>query len=269
VPGRRSLGQVVSTAFGDGAGEQPAGSGGGELGQDAEPARGLAEDGDAAGIAAEAGDVALDPAQRGLLVHQAVVARRAARLGGEGRVGQEAERAQPVVDGDDDHALAHQRRRVIVVALAGHQRPAVNPHHDGPGAEAVLGAGRREDVQVQAVLRGAGDAERRGRLRAVRRELGRVPYPVPAGGRLRRAPAQRADRRSRVGDAEELIRAAGGRAAKHAARGGDDRARTSGLLSGPGGAGGGGVSGSGARWRRQRKVGKWYENQLALPRSAS
>jgi hypothetical protein len=49
-------------------------------------------------ITAELRDVALDPAQGSLLVHQAVVAGRAARPGGERRVRQEAERAEAVVD---------------------------------------------------------------------------------------------------------------------------------------------------------------------------
>src|SRR6516162_9302819 len=68
----------------------------------------------------------------------------------------------------------------------------------------MLVAGR-EDVQEQAVLRRAGLAEGRRRLRAVRRELRRVTHARPAGGGLRRLPPQRADRRGSVRDAEKLI----------------------------------------------------------------
>ena len=48
------------------------------------------------GIAAEVGDVVAHPAQRRLLVGQAVVADVARRT--QRRMGQEAERAEPVVD---------------------------------------------------------------------------------------------------------------------------------------------------------------------------
>ena len=55
------------------------------------PFCGFAEDGDVVRVAAEAGDVALHPAQGGLLIHEAVVARLAVRVG-QGRVRQEAQR---------------------------------------------------------------------------------------------------------------------------------------------------------------------------------
>ena len=80
-------------------------------------------------VAAEAGDVALHPAQGGLLVHQAVVTRLAVRVG-QRRVRQEAERTEPVVDGDHGYAVCHQPGGIVVIAFAGHQRAAVDPHHD-------------------------------------------------------------------------------------------------------------------------------------------
>ena len=59
-------------------------------------------------IAAESGDVLAHPAQCGLLIGQAVV-----RLGAVGQrgMGQEAQRAEPVVDRDDDEVtrVASQR----------------------------------------------------------------------------------------------------------------------------------------------------------------
>ncbi len=65
-------------------------------------AGGLPGDGDPVRVAAELPDVVAHPAQRGLLVHQSVVAGRATGPGGQGGVGQEAEHSEPVVDGDDD-----------------------------------------------------------------------------------------------------------------------------------------------------------------------
>jgi hypothetical protein len=166
-------------------------------------------------VAAEVRDVALHPAQRGLLVLQAVVTRLAVRAG-QGRVGQEAERAEPVVDRDHGHAVCHQSGGVVVIALAAHQRAAVDPDHD----RVAPAAGGREDVQVQAVLRHAGLAERPGHLRAVRRELRRSAHARPARGRLRRLPPQRADRGCGVRDAQEFIDRPAGQAANGPVGGG-------------------------------------------------
>src|SRR4029077_6928901 len=110
----------------------------------------FAEQGHVARIAAEAADVALHPAQRGLLVHQAVVAGRAAPAAGQRRVGQEAEGAEPVVDGDHYDAVPDKFGRVVVVAFTGTQRAAVHPDHHGQVSCLVGGGG--EHVQVQAVL---------------------------------------------------------------------------------------------------------------------
>src|ERR1039458_10144323 len=55
--------------------------------QHAQATGGLAEDGHITRVAAEPGYVALHPAQRCLLVHQPVVARRAARAAGPWRGG--------------------------------------------------------------------------------------------------------------------------------------------------------------------------------------
>ena len=45
--------------------------------------------------------------------------------------GEEAERAETVVDGHDDHAVTHQRGRVLVVALTSEEGAAMDPHQDG------------------------------------------------------------------------------------------------------------------------------------------
>ena len=56
-------------------------------------------------VPSERADVALHPAQCRLLIHQAVRAGQAAWAVGRDRVGEEAQRAEPVVDGDHDHAV--------------------------------------------------------------------------------------------------------------------------------------------------------------------
>ena len=154
-------------------------------------------------VAAEAGDVALYPAQGGLLVLQAVVTRLALGVG-QGRVRQEPERTEPVVDGHHGYAVLNQLGGVVIIAFAGYQRAAVDPHHDRVARTRLVTAWR-EDVQEEAVLRRAGLAEGRRRLRAVRRELGRLAHARPAGGGLRRLPPQRADRWRGVRKAEKFI----------------------------------------------------------------
>jgi hypothetical protein len=185
----------------------------------AQPTRGLTEDRDVVVVSAEALDVALHPPQRGLLVHQPVVARAATGLCAQRRVRQEAEIAQAVVDRHDDHALAHQPGGVVVVGLADGQTAAVDPHHHRtflvvvvmtvvpvslPAPVATVHLARREDVQIEAVFGGRREPERRGRLRTVvgeRRGLARLG---PPRGRLRWAPPQIAHRGSRVGDPQVL-----------------------------------------------------------------
>jgi hypothetical protein len=98
----------------------------------AETAGRFTEDRHVVGISAKGADVALHPAKCRLLVHQAVVARRPARgLGRKCRMSEEAELAQPVVDGDDDDTSRHQRAGVVCVALADHEAAAVDPEHHG------------------------------------------------------------------------------------------------------------------------------------------
>ena len=106
------------------------------------PARALAEDGDVLRVAAEGRDVALHPLQRRDLVHQAVVADRLARPGGLGqrRVGEVAERAQPVVDGHHHHAVAGEVLAVIDPARAGPVAAAVDPDHHRRAPLAAFGA---------------------------------------------------------------------------------------------------------------------------------
>ena len=159
------LGRVVRAALRDRAVEQARGQGGGEVRMHAQPTGGLAEDRHVVAVAAELRDVALDPPQRGLLVHEPVVARGlVGRFGAQRRVREEAEEPEAVVQRDDDRALLDQPRRVVVVALAHDQRAAVQPdHHRKALGLLELGlavlllrhlAVRGEHVQVQAVLGG-------------------------------------------------------------------------------------------------------------------
>ena len=99
-------------AAGDDRGAEQAGRAGShQMVADRHPPGRLPGDGDLARVAAERGDVVAHPAQRGLLIGQAVVAlaRRAQR-----RVREEPGGPEPVVDRDDDDvALGHQPARVV------------------------------------------------------------------------------------------------------------------------------------------------------------
>ena len=98
----------------------------------------------------------MDPLERGDLVHHAVVA-GLALLGRQFGMGQEAEGAQAVVDGDEDDAPL--RPFVSVhghfVAVAVHESAAVDPEGDGKaGFRLADGLCGGPYVQVQAVLAG-------------------------------------------------------------------------------------------------------------------
>src|SRR5690606_41987587 len=113
--------------------------------QDTMTAGGFTEDGHVIRVAAETGDVVLDPAQGFLLVHQPKVA--AIML--KPRVGKEAQQTQTVVQGDDDDILVYQAGRVILTAAAAeNERAAMHPHHD----RQVFTLGRGIDVELQTVL---------------------------------------------------------------------------------------------------------------------
>ena len=78
--GGERLGEVqAGHALRDRPVEEAGGAGHGHQRGDAAGSRGLAEDGDPAGIAAEGGDVVLDPAERGDLVEEPAVGRRSGK----------------------------------------------------------------------------------------------------------------------------------------------------------------------------------------------
>ena len=187
---------------------------------DAHGARRLAEDRHSLRVATERRGVVPHPLERRDLVEQAVVAGRPVlRLGGQRLVGQEAERAQPVVDRHQDDALPSKRR-----AVEDERRPmphlvaaAVEPDHDRPRTS--VAGGRRPQIEIEAVLaavefaaapdRGVGTDP----LPARRAGLQGRTHAVPGRRRLRRPPAQVAHRRRGVGNAAEGEHVAGWAAA--------------------------------------------------------
>ena len=154
---------------------------------DRSAARGLAEDGDAAGVAAERLDAVTDPLQGGDLVEQAPVGGRPLDL-------REALDAHAVVERHDDDAAVTREAAAVVFGEAGHADrigATVDPdHHRQPRARARLG---RPDVDRQpVVVRGVpGQSvhpERSG-LRRRRSERRGLPNPAPAADRPRRGEA--------------------------------------------------------------------------------
>ena len=156
----------------------------GEVDHDRAAAGRLSEDRHRLRIAAEGRDIALDPLQRGALVHVAIVAvQLLRRLGEQRRMREEAEPAHPVVHADDDDTLRRERVGRIKRGLTVHERAAVNPHHHRQRAGR---GGRTPDIERQAVLR----LRYIVRLHALRAELGGVAHALPVLCRLRRSPAQ-------------------------------------------------------------------------------
>ena len=214
--------EIVSAAFDDGFVKEVGGRGRDELRKDAEAARGFAEDGHIRWIAAEEDDVVANPAKSQLLVHEAVIAGGisigvAVAIGvggfrGESGMREKAQRTEAVVDGDDDDAVLHHGRGIVIIALAGDQSTAMDPHHHRAEL-AVIAVIRSEHVEEEAVLRGGGDAEGRGRLRAVVGELRGVERLEPGCMVYRGAPAPIAHGRGGVRNAEKFTDACGSRGA--------------------------------------------------------
>src|SRR5262249_51049079 len=108
-----------------------------EVGEHGQAAGRLARDGHVVGVAAELRDVALNPAQRSLLVHKAVVPSRPARPRGQSGMREEAERTKPVVDRDDNEAVRRELRAVVVAGAILRETAAVDPHEYRPSCVAV------------------------------------------------------------------------------------------------------------------------------------
>lgn len=108
---------------------------------------------DAFRVAAKAGNIAAHPLEGKDLVQQAVVARNAVfTFGAELLIHHPAKHIQPVVDGDQDHALAGKMFSVKMrrMAVARHKRAAVYPKDH---RQLFLGRlGGSPHIQIQAVL---------------------------------------------------------------------------------------------------------------------
>ena len=121
-------------------------------------------------------------------------------------MGEEAQRIEPMVDGDDDNAARGKTRAVVARFGAGadDKAAAVNPDHHRQ-ARFCPRSGRRPDVEMEAILGGCSSAEvdvvPHDALHRMRAELMCRPHACPRRNRLRRAPAQWPDRRRGIGDA--------------------------------------------------------------------
>ena len=167
----------------------------------------LAEDRDAPRVTAEGRDVLLHPLQDRDVIEDRVVARRVlGRFGRQLRMRKKPERAEPVVRRHDDDAFSGEGGAVVGRRRAGAARPgaAVDPDHHRP---LVAARGGGPHVQVEAVfarrrrLRGVRRTGRIRLLHALRAERVGMPDARPRRDRLRRLPAQIADRRRREGNA--------------------------------------------------------------------
>ena len=205
----------TQSALDNGPGEQSPAQLRGNQGQHAHCSGGLTEHRHVVLVPAEGGNVFLNPFQGGNLVQNAVVSRHAAFLPEPG-MGQEAPYPQPVVDGHQDHPpVGHGLSvKLLFKAAAGEEGSPVNPHrHRQLFFRSVL---RNPQVQIQTVFgqrHGAGgrvaefpviEASRLpGGLGTPGPEPVRRQHPFPGLGRLRRFPAQSANRRFCIGDTLE------------------------------------------------------------------
>src|SRR5437870_4993926 len=97
-----------------------------------EPSRRLAEQSYIIGVATKGCDIALDPLQRGYLVHIPEISQQAFRgLLGERRVSKEAKAPQPIVKADKDNASSCELATVIDSRRTAAVNPtsAIDPDH--------------------------------------------------------------------------------------------------------------------------------------------
>ena len=103
-------------------------------------------------VAAKAGDVALHPSQHGLLVQSAVIGKiMALRI--QCGMREKAEKAEAIIDGDDDGvALRRQFAPIVAVACAVEIAAAVDPDDHRKLCSAINLRG--VDIQVQTIFIG-------------------------------------------------------------------------------------------------------------------
>ncbi len=125
----------------------------------------------------------------------------------ERRVREESEDAQPVVHGDDYYALVREMLPILPCfrGAASGKAAAVDPHHHRQLGVLVLRGGPH--IQREAIFADARIAKDHIRIElglyAVCAKAGGLARAVPLRRRLRRFPAQRANRWSGEGDPEE------------------------------------------------------------------
>src|SRR5271157_3866072 len=111
-------------------------------------------------------------------------------------MGKESERAESVVDGDNNDAVPHQLGGVEISSRTDRPTTAMDPHEHRsmPSVTFVAAAASaqpgRVDVEVQAVFVGGTRREHARKLWASGRELGGVADTVPPGRRLGGPPPQ-------------------------------------------------------------------------------
>jgi hypothetical protein len=158
-------------------------------------------------IAAEVTDILLHPAERCLLVEDAVVGEGVA-LGIYRRMRHESKQTQAVVDGDYDKvASCGKVGAVIGVACAVEVSSSVDPDEDRKQLVRRRMNVRAVDVEIQAVFVGVRRTCKRakgGYLQADVPELRCVPHTSPRYRWLRRFPAKIADRRGGIRNSPEL-----------------------------------------------------------------
>ncbi len=157
---------------------------------------GFAKQRNVGGVAAEGVNILLDPLQGGDLVEQREVIQTLARLFLQCRMGEKAKMAQSVVDRHHHHVAAGQRQAIVRRQAAGADgKPAaVQPNHH---RQRLRCAGGGPDVEIETVFAEAAGIPA-AKFAAVVNVLpaggGKgvgLTHAMPAGGRLRRAPAQR------------------------------------------------------------------------------
>src|SRR5260370_39870860 len=113
------------------------------MGRGTEPARRFAADRHPVRISAEMTDIVADPFECELLVHQPVIAGDSIAV--QGRIGKPAERAEAIIDGDDNDPMgADQDAGVESRACTGNERAAVD---EDPNGEPVVVAVRTDECR--------------------------------------------------------------------------------------------------------------------------
>lgn len=141
----------------------------------------------------------MDPPECRDLIAQRPVATRAAR--GEGGIGEEAKRAESVVERNHDGASGGQSLSVIQTvcgATSGRAPNVVAPVYEDQHRQRTAALDRRPHVQRQAIL--LADDLSAHQLRTGLTELGGVAHSRPRSRRCRRSKPQRTHRRRSVGD---------------------------------------------------------------------